>query len=422
MRTPAQARTAILASLIAISFAPDARAAEAGVDITGLVGIGYDSNYTLLGSDKNVPPPHAVPDHAAGMWTLGAGAVGWLRPAPILELTLEPDVRMIHFFDNEIFVEPEVDLSLYIYPTPVVEMGVGGGYRYYRFSVFEDESFHEPHAWFELALTPGVHRLSLIYAFAHRIMPPVPGPPAPEDVNETEHSARILWEVETGRLVTLGFGFDYSHIRGTQGWMQLDELKGLLRAQLEWRVLDVGVAYVPGLLWFEQDAMGLLNRAAVWAGVTYPGWIRYGVEYMYEELMDIHDLRAEVPYDRHLFLFAVRLSWGVSTRGAGPVGLPDQGARHDQEGIHVTEGRAVFRHRAAGATSVSVTGSFNGWQDPGASLEGPDADGMWTLELDLQPGRYEIIYIVDGETVTPRGAPSYSDDGFGGRNAVIVVP
>jgi 1,4-alpha-glucan branching enzyme len=88
----------------------------------------------------------------------------------------------------------------------------------------------------------------------------------------------------------------------------------------------------------------------------------------------------------------------------------------------VSEGRAVFRLRAPEANSASVTGSFNGWEDPGASLEGPDADGMWTLELDLPPGRYEVIYLVDGKSVTPDGAPSYQDDGFGGRNAVIVVP
>ncbi len=407
----------ILLGIILILHAPAvSEAFEAGVDLSGLVGAGYDSNYTLLGSARNVPPPFASTDgpRSAGLWTLEAGAVGWLRPVDALELTLEPDFRMIHFFDNELLLEPRVDLSVYVHPAPVLELGIGGGYRYYRFSLFASDRFHEPHVWFEIAVTPGSHRLSAMYSYAYREMPPVRDPPGMRDRNEAEHAASLSWEILFAGIVTLGFGVEFDHVRGTEAWMQEDALKGVLGVEIAWRMIDAGAAYVPGVMWLDSGAMGMLNRASLWIGGRYPQWLRYGLEYRYDDLMQIDGLGADVPYERHLVLFTLTFSWGASTAG------PDAG--EPEESIEVSPGRAIFRVEAPEASSVSLAGSFDGWQTPGPAFEGPDAQGMWTLELDLPPGRHEVVYVIDGQTVTPPGAPVHAADDFGGQNAVIVVP
>ncbi|MBW2262139.1 MAG: glycogen-binding domain-containing protein, partial [Deltaproteobacteria bacterium] len=298
---------------------------------------------------------------------------------------------------------------------------IGGGYRFYRFSFFSEDRFHEPHAWFELALTHGEHRLSAMYSYAYRRMPAERDPPDLHDRSESEHAARLLWEILFAGIVTLGIGLEYDHIRGTDGWMQEDALKAVLGLEVEWRMIDAGVAYVPGLMWLENEGMGMLNRVSVWAGGRYPEWIRYGLEYRYDDLMEIDGLQAEVPYDRHLALFTVTLRWGISTPGSGVHPAVEAGAA-TTETIVVSAGHATFRAEAPEASSVSLAGSFNGWQTPGPVFEGPDEDGMWILELDLPAGRHELVYVIDGETVTPRNAPAYASDGFGGKNAAILVP
>ena len=49
-------------------------------------------------------------------------------------------------------------------------------------------------------------------------------------------------------------------------------------------------------------------------------------------------------------------------------------------------------------------------------------DGAWTLEIEMQPGIHEVTYVIDGEVVLPPGAGTTVGDGFGGLNAVVVVP
>jgi 1,4-alpha-glucan branching enzyme len=79
----------------------------------------------------------------------------------------------------------------------------------------------------------------------------------------------------------------------------------------------------------------------------------------------------------------------------------------------------AFRLEAPDAREVLLTGSFSAWQGRHALRRAPD--GSWAVVLELQPGRYEYLYLVDGRwTVNPR-SPSLPD-GLGGRNNVLVVP
>ena len=74
-----------------------------------------------------------------------------------------------------------------------------------------------------------------------------------------------------------------------------------------------------------------------------------------------------------------------------------------------------------GARSVQAAGDFNGWDPASTPLE-PTSSGAWTVTLRLEPGRYEYMFVVDGERwVADPFAIEQTDDGFGARNAVLDV-
>jgi hypothetical protein len=74
-----------------------------------------------------------------------------------------------------------------------------------------------------------------------------------------------------------------------------------------------------------------------------------------------------------------------------------------------------------GAQSVQVAGDFNGW-NPGRTPLEPAESGAWTVTLPLEPGRYEYMFVVDGQTwIADPFATEQDDDGFGAQNAVLDV-
>ena len=73
------------------------------------------------------------------------------------------------------------------------------------------------------------------------------------------------------------------------------------------------------------------------------------------------------------------------------------------------------------AGTVEVAGDFNGW-DPSRTPLTPAASGAWTVTLPLQPGRYEYMFVVNGQQwVADPFAVEQNDDGFGSQNAVLDV-
>jgi 1,4-alpha-glucan branching enzyme len=81
--------------------------------------------------------------------------------------------------------------------------------------------------------------------------------------------------------------------------------------------------------------------------------------------------------------------------------------------------QVTFRLHAPAAREVFLSGTFTGWQ--GRQPLHRAADGSWSIVLDLQPGRYEYVYVVDGRW-TPNPDAASLPDGLGGRNNVLVVP
>ena len=70
--------------------------------------------------------------------------------------------------------------------------------------------------------------------------------------------------------------------------------------------------------------------------------------------------------------------------------------------------------------SVSVAGSFNGWNP--ALVPMSQEGRVWSAILVLPAGTYEYMFLENGERwVTDPLAPRTREDGFGGRNAVLDI-
>jgi hypothetical protein len=156
------------------------------------------------------------------------------------------------------------------------------------------------------------------------------------------------------------------------------------------------------------------------AGLRYtvaPGWtaaVRYGYsDYTWP------DGNSE---DTHRLAFGVQYVWGrraalpplrvdvdaLTGSSAGTVQKPDD------------DGNVVLRVRAPGALHVGVAGDFNGWIADSTPLA-PVGDGWWEARVELGPGVYEYVYIIDGKWTTPPEAKITVADGFGGLNGVLEV-
>ena len=81
----------------------------------------------------------------------------------------------------------------------------------------------------------------------------------------------------------------------------------------------------------------------------------------------------------------------------------------------------MFSCSAPGAGSVHVAGEFNDWNPTADAMSDPDGDGVFSVTLPLAQGSYQYKFVVDGNWQEDPNAADSADDGFGGKNSVIVV-
>ena len=74
---------------------------------------------------------------------------------------------------------------------------------------------------------------------------------------------------------------------------------------------------------------------------------------------------------------------------------------------------------ASEAKSVSVAGSFNGWDPTVTPLR--KVDGAWHAKVGLPRGRHEYRFVVDGQWVPDPGARESVPNPFGSINSVLNV-
>ena len=88
----------------------------------------------------------------------------------------------------------------------------------------------------------------------------------------------------------------------------------------------------------------------------------------------------------------------------------------------LTEVQFSLRAGAEPLSSVAVVGDFNDWNPNKHLLYDENKDGIWTATLRLEPGRYEYMFILDGQKWVPDPeAYRFVRDGFGNKNAVIEI-
>ena len=58
---------------------------------------------------------------------------------------------------------------------------------------------------------------------------------------------------------------------------------------------------------------------------------------------------------------------------------------------------ATFTFRHPGARSVSLVGDFNDWNTVSHPLAHDAARDVWTVTIELERGRYEYKFFVDGQ-------------------------
>jgi AMP-activated protein kinase-like protein len=91
------------------------------------------------------------------------------------------------------------------------------------------------------------------------------------------------------------------------------------------------------------------------------------------------------------------------------------------EAVHASDTVYVrFELAAPQAHSAAVAGSFNDW-DPQALPMKRGAGGTWIVTVPLVVGEHQYQFVVDGTTWQPDPSATIVEDGFGGRNSVIVV-
>jgi 1,4-alpha-glucan branching enzyme len=83
-------------------------------------------------------------------------------------------------------------------------------------------------------------------------------------------------------------------------------------------------------------------------------------------------------------------------------------------------GRVSFELVKPHAKHVCVAGSFNDWKPEKAPLV-PLGDGRWVGDLTVKPGRYEYLFVVDGEWLPDPNAKESVQNPFGGRNSILGV-
>lgn len=81
-----------------------------------------------------------------------------------------------------------------------------------------------------------------------------------------------------------------------------------------------------------------------------------------------------------------------------------------------------MRADASQVKSIAVVGDFNDWEPDRDLLIDENNDGIWSVTLKLEPGRYEYMFILDGQEWVPDpSAYRYVSDGFGNKNAVLEI-
>jgi 1,4-alpha-glucan branching enzyme len=78
-----------------------------------------------------------------------------------------------------------------------------------------------------------------------------------------------------------------------------------------------------------------------------------------------------------------------------------------------------FRVDAAGAQSVHVAGTFNGWDASKTPMV--RKENGWHAKVELPRGRHEYRFVVDGQWMADPNAGESAPNPYGGLNSVVSI-
>jgi len=106
----------------------------------------------------------------------------------------------------------------------------------------------------------------------------------------------------------------------------------------------------------------------------------------------------------------------IPVRSEAPKAQPAQAQAQKPEG----QNRISLEITRPGAHQVCVAGTFNEWKPEKTPLV-QMGHGRWVGNLNVKPGRYEYLFVVDGQWVQDPNARESVQNPYGGQNSVLVV-
>ena len=84
--------------------------------------------------------------------------------------------------------------------------------------------------------------------------------------------------------------------------------------------------------------------------------------------------------------------------------------------------KKLFRYKPAGHPKhVNLFGQFNSWNRQSLPMTDSNKDGIYEIEIPLEPGRYEYKFYVDGKELVDDQNPFKVPNGLGDYNSVLFV-
>jgi len=103
-----------------------------------------------------------------------------------------------------------------------------------------------------------------------------------------------------------------------------------------------------------------------------------------------------------------------------PAALPAKAAPAPAKSAAPTRSTISLEFLKPEAKTVLVAGTFNGWKPEHTPLTA-QGNGRWVGSLAVGPGRYEYLFVVDGQWLPDPNARESVENPYGGRNSVLTV-
>jgi plastocyanin len=293
-----------------------------------------------------------------------------------------------------------------------LQLGLGASYELYDADRYPDNRFHLGAAEATLAAIPHARlRIEARYRFGARRYTD----PTRLGQLDLEHRAGLALVAPLDDRWTLGANYVFLDLASSNERAVLRRHRGELSLAVRpIPVLSLGASYAfsgqhlptaaqpNGVATRPRDDLQHEVRAAI--SVQPLAWLEI---FLRDEFLLSTSTEKTGDWSRNQVLAGVTLFTVVERRVER---LPPSAPR-------VRAREVTFRWRGR-AHTVEVLGDFTGWEPRPLAARGDDT---FEATYTLPPGRWVYSYRIDGTIVAPPDAPAYVEDGFGGRNGVLVV-